>query len=80
MSESFHGHDVLQLLGSREEPWPLVEFRARAGAAFGPQPQFHTCHQDGFTLDQLLAFFAAKGKVAIGLDSITLGPVASCDH
>ena len=80
MSESFHGHDVLQLLASREEPWPLIEFRARAGAAFGQSPEFHSCHQGGFTLDTLLAFFSAKGKISLGPNTISLGPVGTCDH
>ena len=80
MSESFHGHDVLQLIASREDPWPLIEVRARAGAAFGHAPEFHSCHKQGFTLDEILAFFASKGKISLGPTTIALGPVASCDH
>ena len=80
MSESFHGHDVLELLASRETPWPMDEFRARAGAAFGQAPAFHSCHRAGFTLDELLQFFSAKGKISLGLNTISLGPVGACDH
>jgi probable metal-binding protein len=80
MTESFHGHDLLELIGSREQPWPLAEFRVRAEAAFGAAPAFHNCHQGGFTLDGLLAFFAERGKVSLTADSIALGPVARCNH
>jgi probable metal-binding protein len=80
MSASFHGHDVLELIASRQEPWPMEEFRARAGAAFGEAPAFHNCHGQGFTLDELLAFFNAKGKISLGLDTIALGPVGACGH
>jgi probable metal-binding protein len=68
------------LIASRDQPWPLDEFRARAGAAFGEAPSFHTCQRGGFSLDELLAFLSAKGKVSLGLETIALGPVEACDH
>ena len=80
MSDSFHGHDLLELIGRRAEPWPLAVFRAEAQAAFGPAPAFHNCHQGGFTLDGLLAFFAERGKVTLTADTLALGPVGRCGH
>jgi probable metal-binding protein len=80
LSHSFHGHDVLELIASRGEAWPLAEFTALAAAAFGPAPKFHNCHSQGFTLDELLHFFAERGKVTLAAGTLAMGPVAACSH
>ena len=80
MPESFHGHDILNLIARRPAPWPLDEFRAAVSAAFGDAPSFHTCSAQGMALDELLVFLLQRGKIALSDDGIALGAVPACNH
>ena len=62
MLTSIHGHDVIALMRESDRTYTRTSLREAIDARFGPDARFHTCSADGMTADQIIDFFAAKGK------------------
>jgi probable metal-binding protein len=60
---SVHGHDVIHLIGDAHPPFTRQTLAAEVSRRFGPAVRFHTCSAGGMTLDELLAFLVARGRV-----------------
>ena len=58
-----HGHDILRLLHAAYPPWTRPRLAQEVHRRFGPHARFHTCSAADMTLDELIAFLAARGKL-----------------
>jgi len=80
MSESIHGHEVMEMILTAEPPYSKDELREMVKSRFGDAPRFHTCSAQDMTLDELILFLAGKGKVVEvdGVLGTSRGQI--CDH
>jgi probable metal-binding protein len=72
------GHDVLSLVAEAGGRCSTEALRAAAAARFGSDAVYGNCHGQLFSFDQLLEFFAMKGKLAREGDEVALGRVPAC--
>jgi probable metal-binding protein len=79
MPEPIHGHDLLSLLERRGGALPLEELRAAAATEFGAAAIYGNCKGMTFQLDELLRFFASRGKLAVVDGVARLGPAPACE-
>lgn len=62
MSESIHGHLVMEMMAKSAKTYTKAELKAQIAAQFGENSRFHTCMDSELTADALIDFLAAKGK------------------
>jgi probable metal-binding protein len=77
--EPVFGHEVLSLLSQMGGAATVETLRRAARGAFGPDAVYGNCHGDRFTFDEVLAFLASRGKLALSGDEVSLGTVPACD-
>jgi probable metal-binding protein len=58
-----HGHEILRLLHDANPPLTRSELAQEVQRRFGANARFCTCSADSMTLDELIAFLAARGKL-----------------
>ena len=63
MSESIHGHKVMEMILKAEPSYSREELQSAVRSRFGDSARFHTCSAQDMTLDELLQSLAGKGKV-----------------
>jgi len=63
MSQSYHGHEVMQLLTTSGEILTEESYTAALAARFGAGATFFSCSANGMTPLELLTFFRERGKV-----------------
>ncbi len=80
MNQTFHAHDVLDILKASEASLSTAELQARAVARFGAGATFTNCRGDRFSFDELIAFLVARGKVTEAGGHLSLVPAELCDH
>lgn len=62
MSESIHGHQVMEMMAKSAKTYSRSALKAEIAAQFGGDARFHTCKHSDLTADALLDFLAAQGK------------------
>jgi probable metal-binding protein len=60
---SIHGHEVIRIIHEAPRPLRPQELTRLVQERFGPDARFHTCAASGLSLQQLLEFLMARGKV-----------------
>jgi len=80
MSESIHGHEIMEMILTAKPPYSREGLEAEVSSRFGESPRFHTCSAQNMTLDELLQFLGSRGKVveAEGVLGTSRGQI--CDH
>jgi len=63
MSQSYHGHEVMQLMVTSGETHTEETYTAALAAKFGKDATFFSCSADGMSPKDLLTFFRDRGKV-----------------
>ena len=63
MTQKVHGHEVLRKLGDTNRSFTREGLQTEIFDQFGPDVRFHTCSEEGMTLDELLVFLKTRGKV-----------------
>ncbi|MCR6552857.1 YecH family protein, partial [Aeromonas sp. CPF2-S1] len=43
MSQSIHGHEVMEMMLEQESPFTRASLRAAIASRFGAEARFHTC-------------------------------------
>lgn len=80
MSNSIHGHQIMQLIHELDSPVTREALRRVVSNRFGADARFHTCSAERMTVDQLLEFLAMRGKV-VEVDGCLRTDVGQmCDH
>ncbi len=72
------GHDLLLLLQKMGGKAGTEALRNAAADAFGADAVYANCHGDRFSFDEVLAFFASKGKLERRGDEVSLGSAPAC--
>ncbi|BAX54534.1 DUF2492 family protein [Photobacterium damselae subsp. piscicida] len=80
MTESIHGHEVLHKLLDENKHYTPASLMAEIEAEYGADVRFHTCSQQDLTLQQLLDFLLAKGKIMLVDEELTANPARMCHH
>jgi len=80
MTDSIHGHEVLDLVLSAREPLTLQALEAQVNARFGPDARFHTCSASGLTCPELLELLGLKGKLVATERGIQADRSQICEH
>ena len=62
MSESIHGHEVMDFMLEHGGSFTKQSLREAIVARFGAQARFHTCSAEGMDAAQLIDFLEARGK------------------
>ena len=63
MSQSYHGHEVMQLMMASGETLTEESYTAALATRFGSDATFFSCSSDGMTPMDLLTFFRERGKI-----------------
>ncbi|WP_394200982.1 YecH family metal-binding protein [Shewanella waksmanii] len=80
MSDSIHGHQVMELMLSLGRPVTKAELKSMMSEQFGEQARFHTCSASEMNAEQLIAFLDAKGKFIASDDGIETAADRICNH
>ena len=62
MTESIHGHEVFRKMIESSEAYTQDSLRTAIDDWFGETARFHTRSADNMTVDELIAFLAARRK------------------
>lgn len=74
----FYGHEVLSVLSVLGGETDLSTLRRAVFEQLGEGAVFCNCAGDRFDFDELIGFLAAKRKLAVQGDRVSLGPVPGC--
>ena len=80
MSESIHGHEVMQMMIESGEAYTRDSLRADIIRRFGEDARFHTCSAENMTAEELIEFLAARGKFTDSGDGFQTDASKICDH
>jgi len=62
MTDSIHGHEVMQMMVDSAQTFTRESLKAAMVARFGAEARFYTCSAENMTADSLIEFLAQKGK------------------
>ncbi len=62
MSESIHGHQVMEMMAASAKTYSKSALKAEIATKFGEDAHFHTCMHSDLTADALIEFLTSKGK------------------
>jgi probable metal-binding protein len=80
MSESVHGHEVMQFMLEAGGTFSRESLKDAVIDRFGPDTRFHTCSAEGMTAEQLIDFLAAKGKFVEAEGGFNTRSDRICNH
>ena len=80
MQTEIHGHEVLDLIRASERPFTTTSLATAIVERFGPDARFYTCSASGLTAEELIIFFAQRGKFAPAGLGWTLAAGGGCGH
>lgn len=63
MSESIHGHKVMEMMATAGKTYTKQALQAEIAAQFGEDARFHTCNDSELTAEALINFLSEKGKL-----------------
>ncbi|MCP4322749.1 MAG: YecH family protein [Psychromonas sp.] len=78
MSESVHGHQVMEMMATAGKSYSKVELKAEIANKFGEDARFHTCMGSDLTADDLIEFLASKGKFVESEEGVSMPPEHLC--
>lgn len=80
MSDSIHGHQVMQLMLSLGGAISKTELMKLMATQFGEQAKYHTCSATEMSAEQLIAFLERKGKFIESAMGIETAVDKICHH
>jgi len=78
MSESIHGHQVMEMMASSATTYTESELLAQVASKFGQNARFHTCMDSNLTSKNLIDFFTSKGKIVESEQGLSLALSNMC--
>ena len=72
MSESIHGHQVMEMMATSGENYSKESLKSEIASKFGLEARFHTCMGSDMTADDLIDFLSAKGKFIESEEGISM--------
>jgi probable metal-binding protein len=80
MSESIHGHEVMEMILTAEPPYSRADLEEAVRRRFGDSARFHTCSAQDMTLDELLRFLDSRGKLFEVAGEVRTSRGHFCNH
>jgi probable metal-binding protein len=78
MSESIHGHQVMEMMANSGKSYTHGELLTQVASKFGENARFHTCMDSNLTSKSLIDFFTKKGKIVQSEQGLHLELSNSC--
>lgn len=78
MSESIHGHQVMQMMANSAKTYTKSELQAQIAATFGEHARFHTCMDSDLSSAELIDFLTSKGKFIESEQGVSLPTENMC--
>ncbi|MGB5444705.1 MAG: YecH family metal-binding protein [Psychromonas sp.] len=79
MSESIHGHQVMQMMATSGKTYTKAELHAQIACTFGEDARFHTCMDSDMSSTDLIDFLTSKGKFIESAQGISLPQENICN-
>lgn len=80
MSDSIHGHQVMELMLSLGRSISKQELEQLMASHFGEQARYHTCSASEMDAQELIGFLEARGKFIESSDGIATAADKICNH
>lgn len=80
MTESVHGHEVLEMMLVSEERYTRESLLNAIAAKFGAGASFHTCSGGSMSAGELIDLLEAKGKIRRSGDYLAADAGNMCSH
>ena len=80
MTQSIHGHEVLNMMIDSGRQWTSATLIAEIEQRFGADARFHTCSADGMSAAQLVEFLRQRGKFIDSDEGFATDPSKICQH
>lgn len=80
MSESIHGHQVMQMMLTHGSALTKEELKNMMHAQFGADTRYHTCSATEMDADMLIEFLEGKGKFIPSDGGIKTAADKICNH
>jgi len=77
--EAVYGHEILAVVATSADPWPVEELRKAVATKFGTGAVYCNCAGNRFDFDELLGFLSSKGKLSVMNGKVSLGLVPGCE-
>jgi len=80
MMNQIHGHEVIAMMTSSNQPYTRESLKAALIAKFGADSRFHTCSAENMDADAMIDFLAARGKFMETVGGLAINPAKVCNH
>ncbi|MDO6688004.1 MULTISPECIES: YecH family metal-binding protein [unclassified Agarivorans] len=80
MSESIHGHQVMQLMLEQGGSFTSASLEELMKTTFGADSKYHTCRQKEMNAQELIVFLAERGKFVEAKQGFTACESKICSH
>ncbi len=80
MSESIHGHEVMQMMVESDQSFSKKTLEEAIISKFGENAKFYTCSQEDMTAVELIAFLESRGKFIEEGQGFTTEEEKMCNH
>lgn len=80
MSDSIHGHEVLNMMLASGKQYTRESLEADVAAKFGAAARFHTCSAENLTAAELVEFLERRGKFTGGEAGFNTTASQICSH
>ena len=80
MSESIHGHEVLEMILASKTPFTSESLVKAIDERFGKNARFHTCSAENMTARELVVFLEERGKFVPQGAGFTTVREKMCSH
>ncbi|GLS82928.1 YecH family metal-binding protein [Paraferrimonas haliotis] len=80
MSESIHGHQVMQYMVELGRPVSKTELAQLLADKFGEQARFHTCSANELDIKGIIAFLEGRGKFITTDEGVATSLDKICNH
>lgn len=78
-TDNIHGHEILGMVLEAQPPFTRASLQAEARRRFG-DARYCTCSTSDMTLDELLDFLLAHGKLSEQAGCLSAQPARICAH
>ncbi len=80
MSESIHGHDVMEMMVASEKTYSRETLELAINEKFGSEARFHVCSASDMTAKELIVCLKEKGKFVGPEDAFKTEASHICKH
>ncbi|WP_421226600.1 YecH family metal-binding protein [Aeromonas jandaei] len=80
MSQSVHGHDVMEMMLEQDGQFTRASLKQAMAQRFGADARFHTCSASEMDAEALIDFLGARGKFIEAGEGFQTRADKICNH